>query len=249
MFASCSSNFNVNQIKPSDNLVARTINVGDVTAVNASIIDVIITPAQGDGTATLTAPDNIIDLIDINNEGGNLVIKLKDNVNLSMRPDTKVELSAVVGNITANVSSKVVVKGDLDYAGVVDLTANTAATIEMANVKCAGLDITVNTAAQVNLGDATIEKNTQMTANTAATINVANIYGQNLGATVNTAGSINISGGEISYMNLTANTGSNLTCGATAAGGSVTTNTGANVRCHTSGLNITNNTGGNTSEI
>ena len=109
------------KIIPSNKLVTKTVSVSSFDELDAGWAHVIVNIGPATGKAKITAPDNLIDELILDNSGSELTIKYPRDINIKGDFRTTVELTVPsLKEIDARLSSKVEVRGNLETAGDLD---------------------------------------------------------------------------------------------------------------------------------
>lgn len=157
-------------IEASDTIVAKDTTVGDFNSFSCFLAcDVVYT--SGDCSVSLSAPDNIIDYINIENKNGQLVVSKDNKISFnkpqkvtlriscpeleSLNVAGAVEFSAPSGISAPQFSADVNGAGDLEINGLktgkATIKVNGAADIQIDGLDCSLLNMEVNGAGDIVL--------------------------------------------------------------------------------------------------
>ncbi len=119
-----------NHLRPSSNMVTKTMNVGNFDGIEASRVKVVYTPGAA-GPVTISAPDNIMPYVKVRVHDGDLECRIDRDIQIEMSsgPVVTVTVSApAVDDFEASVSGIIQVDGNLNVHDF-SAEANTAAQI------------------------------------------------------------------------------------------------------------------------
>ncbi len=197
-----------NHLRPSSNMVTRTVNVGSFDGIEASRVKVVYTPGAA-GPATISAPDNIMPYVKVRVHDGDLECHIDRNIQIetSSGPVVTVTVSApAVDDFEASVSGIIQVEGNLN---VHDFSAevNTAAQILVPSLTAAEASFEASTAGVVTVNNAMVSEEVEIDASTAGVVTLNTLKAAELEADITTSGVVNIQQGNINYGDLEATTG------------------------------------------
>lgn len=234
-------------LKPSSNIVTKTVSISSFDEIDVSRANVIVRIGTPDGTAKISAPDNIIDKLNIECRKGELTIGYPSKYNINGNVRTTVEVTAAsLSELDASLSSKVEVRGVIDTTDKLDLQAGTSATILLGKVSAAKCDIESTTSGTVSIQQLTTSGKTEISVTTSADAKIGNLSCRMLEATATTSGDIELKGGKTDRAEYTANTSGSINASAlTATTGEAFANTSGSIRCNIKNpTGLTSNTGG-----
>lgn len=85
-------------MKPSKNYVTEKVSISDIEAIrSSSSVDVVYTQASGTPYAEIYAPDNIVPLVKVEQDGKDLKIGFKGNTSIQGRYKCEVRVFAPEG--------------------------------------------------------------------------------------------------------------------------------------------------------
>lgn len=156
-----------NVVEASDNVVTKQIELGDFSRIDASRVNVVYTLGQP-GTATLMAPDNEIDHVELSCRGGKLEVSVDDDYAFAggvraVLTVSSTSLAEVEAALTANVAIDKAVCTELE------LEASTAACIHIGEVTATKIDAAASTAGQIEINGGTADR-VDLEASTAGKI-------------------------------------------------------------------------------
>lgn len=234
-------------LRPSSNIVTKTVSISSFDEIDVSRANVIVRIGTPDGTAKISAPDNIIDKLNVECRKGELTIGYPSKYNINGNVRTTVEVTAAsLSEIDASLSSKVEVRGVIESTDKLDLQAGTSATILLGKVSAAQCDIEASTSGTVSIQQLTTSGKTEITVTTSAKAKIGDLTCRKLEATSTTSGDVEVKGGNASVAEYTATTSGSIDASAlTASTGEATANTSGSIRCNIKNpTGISSNTGG-----
>lgn len=257
-------------------MTTRQLNLADFNEIETERINVVYTIGTP-GTATLTAPDNIIDLLEVKVRDHKLIarVNLRENnrlngINNARLNATLTVSSSAVKEVEAYLSAKVTVKSDINITSDFDAETSTSGSIEFKSVKCNSFDAECSTSGSIVLPSLTCNKTdletstsglidiktlicskSELEASTSSNIKINNITADYAEATASTSGNITVKGGKVINSELEASTSGQVTYKALTVNGSAEANTSGSISA--AGLNsfrsLTKETGGRLTEI
>ena len=187
-------------IKPSKNYITQKVKVDHFEGISTSTsIDVVYTQTTGDTSVEIYAPDNLMEYVKVETEGGILKIGFQSKekgkgLNIRGRHETKVYVSApAVHTLLASSSGDIVLKNGLQYAGKVIMGTSSSGDIEGGNVVCETLDIEASSSGDIDLGK--VECTSLMIeANSSGDISIKGIKAETVNAEASSSGDVSLSG-------------------------------------------------------
>lgn len=257
------------EITLSSNAITKEINVRAFKKLNVSLGNVTVVAGEPTDILTVSAPDNVMEYIEIKSSGSTLSIGRKDNINIRYSKNSKpinITVSAsMLSAIDVSLSSTVTVQGKV-MGEDIDMDAATSGTITIGEIEVKDLDATVSTSGSIKIADANIQgkadittstsgsvkiENANVTAkaelesSTSGSVNIGMLKTNKLTADASTSGSIKISGGTAQYADLEASTSGSISCSKlSAATGEASASTGGSISCDIKSVEITKSLGG-----
>ena len=187
-------------IVPSKNYITQKVKVGDFKGIQTSTsIDVVYTQTTGETDVEIYAPDNLMEYVKVETEGGMLKIGFQSNekgkgLNIRGRHETKVYVSAPsVHTLLASSSGDIVLKNGLQHPGKVMIKTSSSGDIEGGSVACETLDIEASSAGDIDLGK--VECTSLMIeASSSGDISIKGIKAETVNAEASSSGDVSLSG-------------------------------------------------------
>ena len=187
-------------IVPSKNYITQKVKADHFEGISTSTsIDVVYTQTTGDTSVEIYAPDNLMEYVKVETEGGMLKIGFQSKekgkgLNIRGRHETKVYVSApAVHTLLASSSGDIVLKNGLQYAGKVIMGTSSSGDIEGGNVACETLDIEASSS-----GDIDLEKvectSLVAEASSAGDISIKGLKAETVNAEASSSGDVSLSG-------------------------------------------------------
>lgn len=261
VFQACSSKAIASQlsqkeITASATLVNKEISIRTFNKIDVSLGNVNVTVGQPTGSLKISAPDNLMQYIEISSQGSTLKICRKDNVNIHFahhsKPVTITVSTPLLTEIDASLSAHVNVTGQ-NSADEIDLDATTSASITFENIVSESLDAEASTSGSIKIANAMINGNADIEVSTSGSVTIenANISGKTdiesstsgntkiamlktdrLKADASTSSSVKAAG-TARKVNLTGSTSGSISCGdLKAETGDASASTGGHVSCN-----------------
>ena len=187
-------------IKPSNNYITQKVKVDNFEGISTSTsIDVVYTQTTGDTSVEIYAPDNLMEYVKVETEGGMLKIGLQakekgKGLNIRGSHETKVYVSApAVHTLLASSSGDIVLKNGLQYAGKVIMGTSSSGDIEGGNVVCETLDIEASSSGDIDLGKVECAS-LVVEASSAGDISIKDIKAETVNAEASSSGDVSLSG-------------------------------------------------------
>ena len=151
-------------IVPSKNYITQKVKVDGFEGIStSSSIDVIYTQTTADTDVEIYAPDNLMEYVKLEVEGGMLKIFFHSDetgkgINVKGKHDTEVRISApAVCALKASSSGDIILKNGLQYAGEVSIEASSSGDIEGENIICKALEVEASSAGDISIKDVKAE--------------------------------------------------------------------------------------------
>ena len=131
-------------MKPSKNYVTEKVSISDIEAIkSSSSVDVVYTQASGTPYAEIYAPDNIVPLIKVEQDGKTLRIGFKSNTSINGRYKCEVRVFAPeVTSFSTSSSSDITLANGLKTSKPVTLKASSSGDIDASSLACGDLSMT-----------------------------------------------------------------------------------------------------------
>lgn len=143
-------------IVPSKNYITKKVKVDDFNAISTSTsIDVVYTQTTGETDIEIYAPDNLMEYVKVENDGGMLKICFqsdKKGINIRGKHETKVNISApAIHALHTSSSGDIVLANGLKTDGLVTVESSSAGEIEGNGISCEELVIEASSAGDIEL--------------------------------------------------------------------------------------------------
>ncbi len=235
-----------NHLRPSSNMVTKTMNVGNFDGIEASRVKVVYTPGAA-GPVSISAPDNIMPYVKVRVHDGDLECRIDRDIQIEMSsgPVVTVTVSApAVDDFEASVSGIIQVDGNLNVHDF-SAEANTAAQILVPSLTAADASFEASTAGVVTVNNAMVSDDVETEVSTGGVVTLNTLKAAKLEADITTGGVVNIQQGNINYGDLEATTGGviNAQC-VTFGGGKASATTGGVINVSGNTLRRSASTGG-----
>lgn len=238
-------------IKPSTRLASKTITVGSFDELEAGHAHVIVTIGPATGKAKITAPQNLINELEVETSGGDLHIKYPSELKIKGNTRTTVEITAPsLKEIKSKLSAKVEVRGDLATTGDLDLKASTSGTILLGNASTKGnCELKASTSGTISAQDLKAANEAELSATTSGNVKIGILNSKTVDADASTNGGILVKDGSTKTAEFKASTnGSIKASGLRADSGSAKASTSGLIECNVADMqNLKKSTGGSIS--
>ena len=143
-----------NAVKPSKNYVTEKVSISDIEAIrSSSSVDVVYTQAPGTPYAEIYAPDNIVPLIKVEQEGKTLRVGFKSNTSISGRYKCEVRVFAPeVTSFSTSSASDITLANGLKTSKPVTLKASSSGDIDASSLRCGDLTMTTQSSGDIKVG-------------------------------------------------------------------------------------------------
>ena len=140
-------------VKPSGNYVTEKVTLSDINAIKAtSSVDVVYTQASGTPYAEIYAPDNIVPLVKVAQEGDRLSVGFKSNTSIHGRYKCEVRVFAPeVTSFSTSSSSDITLANELKTTKDVVLKASSSGDIEAESLQCGNLEMTTSSSGDITV--------------------------------------------------------------------------------------------------
>lgn len=143
-----------NAVKPSKNYVTEKVSISDIEAIrSSSSVDVVYTQASGTPYAEIYAPDNIVPLVKVEQDGKDLKIGFKSNTSIQGRYKCEVRVFAPeVTSFSTSSASDITLANGLKTSKPVTLKASSSGDIDASSVQCGDLSMTTSSSGDIKVG-------------------------------------------------------------------------------------------------
>ena len=144
-------------MKPSKNYVTEKVSISDIEAIrSSSSVDVVYTQASGTPYAEIYAPDNIVPLVKVEQEGKALKIGFKSNTSIQGRYKCEVRVFAPeVTSFSTSSASDITLANGLKTSKPVTLKASSSGDIDVSSIQCGDLSMTTSSSGDIKAGTIT----------------------------------------------------------------------------------------------
>lgn len=141
-------------MKPSKNYVTEKVSISDIEAIrSSSSVDVVYTQASGTPYAEIYAPDNIVPLVKVEQDGKSLKIGFKSNTSIQGRYKCEVRVFAPeVTSFSTSSASDITLANGLKTSKPVTLKASSSGDIDASSVQCGDLSMTTSSSGDIKVG-------------------------------------------------------------------------------------------------
>ena len=143
-----------NAVKPSKNYVTEKVSISDIEAIrSSSSVDVVYTQASGTPYAEIYAPDNIVPLVKVEQDGKDLKIGFKSNTSIQGRYKCEVRVFAPeVTSFSTSSASDITLANGLKTSKPVTLKASSSGDIDASSIQCGDLSMTTSSSGDIKAG-------------------------------------------------------------------------------------------------
>ena len=141
-------------MKPSKNYVTEKVSISDIEAIrSSSSVDVVYTQAPGTPYAEIYAPDNIVPIVKVEQDGKDLKIGFKSNTSIQGRYKCEVRVFAPeVTSFSTSSASDITLANGLKTSKPVTLKASSSGDIDASSVQCGDLSMTTSSSGDIKVG-------------------------------------------------------------------------------------------------
>ena len=199
-FSSCISVNSQNAVIPSKNYVTQKVKVEKFDGISTSTsIDVIYTQTTGHTDVEIYAPDNLMEYVKVEVDGGVLKIGFESKekgrgLNITGKHETEVRISApAVHALRASSSGDIILKNGLQTTGKVNIESSSSGDIKGANIVCDALDTEASSS-----GDIDFEKvectSLMLEASSAGDVSIKALKAETVYAEASSSGDVSLEG-------------------------------------------------------
>lgn len=141
MLTGCYAGNNFTSVRPSNNYVTKKVSLSEIDAIrSSSSVDVIYTQSSGKPYAEIYAPDNIVPLVKVEQDGNELKVGFKSNTSISGRFKCEVRVFAPeVTSFATSSSSDITLANGLKTSKDVNLNTSSSGDIDAESLQCGNL--------------------------------------------------------------------------------------------------------------
>ena len=135
-----SCNAKTQTVTPSSNIINRSVNTGDIHGIVMMCKGKVVYSQEAASSIRMNGADNVLDVVELKNNGGRLVIKLRDDVRvLSLDDDDLVFYitSPSVNSLSVTGAGDIEVNSMLNVASL-DLSVSGSGDVETKGIKASG---------------------------------------------------------------------------------------------------------------
>ncbi len=132
-------------VTPSNNIINRTVKTGDISGIVMTCKGKVVYSQGAASSIRMNGADNVLDVVELKNNGGRLVIKFRDNVRVKSLDDDDLVFyitSPSVSNLSVTGSGNIEVNSALNVSSL-DLLVSGSGDVETKGIKASG-DINVS---------------------------------------------------------------------------------------------------------
>ena len=211
-------------IVPSKNYITQKVMLDNFDGISASTsIDVIYTQTIGNTDIEIYAPDNLMEYVKVEVDGGMLKIGFESEekgrgLNIKGKHETEVRVSApAVHSLRASSSGDIILKNGLQTTGKVSVESSSSGDIKGGNIVCDALDTEASSSGDIDL-DQVECTSLMLEASSAGDVSMMALKAEKVYAEASSSGDVSLSGacrvvkleassaGEIDADNLKADT-------------------------------------------
>lgn len=187
-------------IVPSKNYETRQVKVDSFDGISTSTtIDVIYTQTSGNQQIEIYAPDNLMEYIKVNVEGGILHVGFQSDdhkgLNIRGKHNTEVRVSApAVHSFSTSSCGGILLKNGLRTSGLVTMNSSSSGDIEGGDVVCDELKTSSSSAGDVTLAKAKCNS-LKIEASSAGDVTIKDLMAETVEADASSSGDISIAEG------------------------------------------------------
>ena len=187
-------------IVPSKNYVTKKVKVGKFDGIStATSIDVLYTQTLGSQDIEIYAPDNLMDYVQVIEEGGLLKVrfKAKDSsmgININGKHKTEVRVSApAVHTLRASSSGDIILKNGLQTKGQVSMKSSSSGDVKGGNVVCDVLEAEASSSGDIDLIKVECTS-LEADASSSGDVSIKSLKAENVEADASSSGDVILSG-------------------------------------------------------
>lgn len=187
-------------IVPSTNYITKKVKVNSFEGIStSSSINVKYKQTSGSMDVEVYAPDNLMEYVKLEVEGGMLKIFFHSDetgkgINIKGKHDTEVRIAApAIHSLRASSSGDIILKNGLQYEGEVSMKSSSSGDIKGGNILCEVLDIESSSSGDIEL------ENVQCTsliteASSAGDVSIQNVKAETVSVEASSSGDVSLTG-------------------------------------------------------
>ena len=199
-FSSCISVNSQNAIVPSKNYITQKVKVEKFDGISTSTsIDVIYTQTTGNMDVEIYAPDNLMEYVKVEVDGGMLKIGFEleekgQGLNIKGKHETEVRVSApAVHSLRASSSGDIILKNGLQTTGKVSVESSSSGDIKGGNIVCDALETEASSSGDIDL-DQVECISLMLKASSAGDVSMMALKAERVCADASSSGDVSLSG-------------------------------------------------------
>ena len=187
-------------IVPSKNYITQKVKVDNFDGISTSTsIDVVYTQTAGETDVEVYAPDNLMEYVKVQVDGGILKISFQSHdkgkgINIRGKHRTEVRVAApAVHALQASSSGDIILKNGLKNTGKVSLSTSSSGDIKGENIVCEALDIDASSSGDIELEK--VECTSLVTeTSSAGDISIKSLKAETVDVKASSSGDVTITG-------------------------------------------------------
>ena len=199
-FSSCISVNSQNAIVPSKNYITQKLKVEKFDGISTSTsIDMIYTQTTGNMDVEIYAPDNLMEYVKVEVDGGMLKIGFEleekgQGLNIKGKHETEVRVSApAVHSLRASSSGDIILKNGLQTTGKVSVESSSSGDIKGGNIVCDALETEASSSGDIDL-DQVECISLMLKASSAGDVSMMALKAERVCADASSSGDVSLSG-------------------------------------------------------
>ena len=246
MVTSCSAK----TIKGSDNIIKREVSVSDFDEVSVSTGIRVVYTTGLTAKATIQAPDNILEYVNVTNDGNELNVGLKHKrggINFNGNFVVTVYISSKTLREVETSSGSSFTAKDLNLSGDLELSSSSGSSIRLDNVSVTNdLDLDASSGSTITIDGAKATK-IDIDASSASNINVSGIVATVVNGDTSSAAQLTLKG-KCERVDFEASSSSTIQASAlTAKSGTAESSSASSIRCNVTDLRSSTSSAGSVS--
>lgn len=220
------------KIKPSKELTTKVYSITDKydeIEVNRGV-KVVYQVVAGTPSAEVTAPDNLIDHVEVSVRKGTLVITIEEGVQISGSLNTTVTVSGpAIKEYSVSSAGQIFVESAINVSGKIDLDASSAGRIEFfKEIKAKEVSIEASSASKI-ITASIVSDDVEIEASSAANVSINKVKGAKCEVETSSASSVSIEGCELGKLDASASSASKISVSGKAYNATLDASSGASV--------------------